>query len=166
MFSRWLEESASYHAQLFQTLLKIYSHFVSYPFSFNKRRPNSQRSNPICCLPYMDNTMPADALATLGAGHQQAWYWPAKPEYTVSSITRVNILLTLRVNILLTLNVRGPSYLGLTRSISWLLMPWLLTSPGHQQPWYWLYGIFRFFSYLRKCFKYLCQINVEEWHKM
>ena len=22
-------------------------------------------------------------------------------------------------------------------SISWLLMPWLLTSPGHQQPWYW-----------------------------
>ena len=25
------------------------------------------------------------------------------------------------------------------RSISWLLMPWLLTSPGHQQPWYWLY---------------------------
>ena len=36
----------------------------------------------------------------------------------------------------LTLNVRGPSYLGLTRSISWLLMPWLLTSPGHQQPRY------------------------------
>ena len=40
---------------------------------------------------------------------------------------------------LLTLNVQGPSYLSLTRSISWLLMPWLLTSPGHQQPWYWLY---------------------------
>ena len=39
----------------------------------------------------------------------------------------------------LTLNVRGPSYLGLTRSISWLLMSWLLASPGHQQPWYWLY---------------------------
>ena len=27
----------------------------------------------------------------------------------------------------LTLNVWGPSYLGLNRSISWLLMPWLLT---------------------------------------
>ena len=26
--------------------------------------------------------------------------------------------------------MRGPSYLGLTRSISWLLMPWLLMSPG------------------------------------
>ena len=64
-----------------------------------------------------------------------------------------------------TLNVRGPSYLCLTRSISWQLMPWLLTSPGHQQPWYWLYRICRSFSYLRKCLKYLCQVNVEEWHK-
>ena len=36
----------------------------------------------------------------------------------------------------LTLNVRVPSYLGLTRSISWLLMPWLLMSRAHQQPWY------------------------------
>ena len=38
--------------------------------------------------------------------------------------------------ICVTLNVQGPSYLGLTRSISWLLMPWLFTSLGHQQPWY------------------------------
>ena len=45
-------------------------------------------------------------------------------------------------------------------------MPWLLTSPGHQQPWHWLYRICWSFSYLRKCFKYLCQINMEEWHKM
>ena len=67
---------------------------------------------------------------------------------------------------LLTLNVRGPSYLGLTWSISWLLMPWLLTSPGHQEPWYWLYWICRFLSYFRKDFKYLCYTNVEEWHKM
>ena len=43
----------------------------------------------------------------------------------------------------LTLNVRGPSYLDLTRSIRWLLMPWLLMSPGHQQPWYWLCRISR-----------------------
>ena len=52
----------------------------------------------------------------------------------------------------LTLNVRGPGYLGLTRSISWLLMLWLLTSPGHQQPWYWLpvCWICRSWSYLRK----------------
>ena len=59
------------------------------------------------------------------------------------------------------LNVRGPSYLGFIRSMSWLLMTWLLTSPGHQQPWYWLYKICMSFSYLRKCFKYMCQISVE-----
>ena len=51
---------------------------------------------------------------------------------------------------LLTLNVRGPSSLGLTRSIPWLLMPWLLTSPGQQQPWYWLCRICRSWSYVRK----------------
>ena len=63
----------------------------------------------------------------------------------------------------LTLNVRGPGYLGLTRSISWLLMPWLLTSPGYQQPWYWLpvCRICRSWSYLRKDINYLCHINVE-----
>ena len=65
-----------------------------------------------------------------------------------------------------TLNVRGPSYLGLTRSISWLLMPWLLTSPGHQQPWYWLCRRGRFLSYLGKNFNYLRRINVAKWHKM
>ena len=52
--------------------------------------------------------------------------------------------------------MQGPSYLSLTRSLSWLLMPWLLTSPGHQQPWYWLCRIGRFLSYLRKDFNYLC----------
>ena len=66
----------------------------------------------------------------------------------------------------LTLTVRGLSYLGLTRSISRLLMPWLLTSPGHQQPWYWLCRICRSWSYFRKDFEYLCHINVELWHKM
>ena len=64
----------------------------------------------------------------------------------------------------LTLNVRGPSQLGLTRSISWLLMPWLLASPGHQQPWYWLCRIGRSLSYSGRNFNYLCLISVEEWH--
>ena len=56
----------------------------------------------------------------------------------------------------LTLNVRGPSYFSLTRSISWLLMPWLLASPGYQQPWYWLCRIGRSLPYLRRNFNYLC----------
>ena len=38
----------------------------------------------------------------------------------------------------LTFNMWEPSYLDLTRSISWLLMTWFLVSPGHQQAWYWL----------------------------
>ena len=62
----------------------------------------------------------------------------------------------------LTLYVRGPSYLGLSRSISWLLMPWLLTSPGHQQPLYWLCRIGRSLSNSRRNFNYLCLINVEK----
>ena len=33
----------------------------------NRRRPISEWSHPICYLSYTDNTMPADALATLGA---------------------------------------------------------------------------------------------------
>ena len=53
-------------------------------------------------------------------------------------------------NTLITLNMRGPSYLGLTRSISWLLMLWLLVSPGHPEQWYWLCRIGRSLSYLRK----------------
>ena len=49
---------------------------------------------------------------------------------------------------------------------TWLLMPWLLASPGHQQPWYWLCRICRSLSYSRRNFNYLCLISVEEWHKM
>ena len=66
----------------------------------------------------------------------------------------------------LTLSMQGPSYLGLIRSISWLLMPRLLASPGHQQPWYWLCEIGRTWSSMRKDSNYLCHVNVEEWHKM
>ena len=66
----------------------------------------------------------------------------------------------------LTLNVRGQSYLGLIRSMSWLLMPWLHASPGHQHQWYWLRRMGKFVSYLRTDFNYMCHVNVEEWYKM
>ena len=65
-----------------------------------------------------------------------------------------------------TLNIRGASYLSWTRSASWLLMPWLLASPGHQQPWYWLCITGRSLPYLRKDFNDLCHVNAEEWCKM
>ena len=85
-------------------------------------------TNPsTCCLPYTANTMPTDALATLGARASAGMVLtPAsapKPEYSVTNITRVNIS---------TLPLPSPEYLGRTRSIPLLLMSWLLASPGHQ----------------------------------
>ena len=93
------------------------------------------------------------------------WLMPSNYKFVfMLSSHLVYVLMTSSQVTLLTLNVQGPSYLGLTRSISWLLMPWLLMSPGHQQPWYWLYRIWRSFSYLRKDFKYLCHMhNVPDW---
>ena len=38
--------------------------YISYWVLFNRRRPDSQCSNPTCCVSYTINTMPADALAT------------------------------------------------------------------------------------------------------
>ena len=63
----------------------------------------------------------------------------------------------------LSLNARGPNYSGSTLSISWLLMPWLLASPGHQQPWYWLciVRICKFLSYTRKDFSYMSHVSVD-----
>ena len=60
----------------------------------------------------------------------------------------------------------GLSYPGLTVSISWLLMPWLLASPGHQHPWCWLCKLGKSLSYMRKDFNYLCHVIVEEWYKL
>ena len=36
-----------------------------------------------------------------------------------------------------------PEHSDQTVSIPWLLMAWRLGSPGHQQPWYWKYRVFR-----------------------
>ena len=65
-------------------------------------------------------------------------------------------------SLILTLNVQWPSHLDLTMSISWLLMPWLLTSPGHQQLWYWLCRICKSWSYLKTSSSLLFLYLVEE----
>ena len=57
----------------------------------------------------------------------------------------------------------GNGGISLIRSISWLLMPWLLASPGHQQPRYWLCKIGKSLSYTRRDSKYLCHLRVVEW---
>ena len=68
-----------------------------------------------------------------------------------------------KIQYLLILNMREPIYLGLTISISWLLMPWLLASAGNQQPWYWLCKLHRSLSYMRKDFNYLYHDSMKEW---
>ena len=84
------------------------------------------------------------------------FYWLMKLQ-KISSENKICVICVIHFHpdmmfytVVLTLNVRGPSYLGLTRSWSWLLMPWLLTSPGHHQQWYWLYAVYRSLSYSRK----------------
>ena len=52
------------HLKIIKDVFAI--HIISW-ILFDRRRPTSQWSNPTYCLPYTDNTMPADALATLGA---------------------------------------------------------------------------------------------------
>ena len=51
-----------------------------------------------------------------------------------------------------------PKYFETTKSISWLLMPWLLASPEHRQLWYWLYMINMSSSSIIKDFNYLHQL--------
>ena len=46
----------------------------------------------------------------------------------------------------LTLILLRPEYIGRTRSMTWLLMPWLLASPGYQQQCHWLCRTPRFLS--------------------
>ena len=68
----------------------------------------------------------------------------------------------------LTLQVLKTEYSGMTRSISWLPMPWLLASPGHQQPWYmyWLCRINCSLSFRKRITTYSCHHIVEKLYKM
>ena len=48
-------------------------------------------------------------------------------------------------------------YFGQTRAKLWLLIPWFLASPEHQQPWYWLCRIARSVSPIRKNLNHMHQ---------
>ena len=60
----------------------------------------------------------------------------------------------------------APAYYRKTRSISILLMPWLLASPGHQQPWYWLCVMSIFLSSVWVNFNNLRCFCFEDWCEM
>ena len=56
-------------------------------------------------------------------------------------------------------------YSRITWWISWLVMPWILASSGHQQSQYWLCRINRWLSSTMKDFNYLCHLSGEKWQK-
>ena len=61
----------------------------------------------------------------------------------------------------LTLPVLKLEYSSQTGSIPLLLMPWFLTSPSHQQPWFWLCKkVARCLSSVRTNSIYLCHFEV------
>ena len=57
----------------------------------------------------------------------------------------------------LTLLMLKLEYFGQTRAKLWLLIPWFLASPEHQQPWYWLCRITRSVSSIRKNLNHMHQ---------
>ena len=63
-----------------------------------------------------------------------------------------------------TLLMLRPEYSGQTRLTTlWLLIPWLLASPGHQQPWYWLCAVWKALSSFGVNFRNMQRFDVEEW---
>ena len=102
----------------------------------------------ICCILLAVTHLPLNKMAAIS----QAMFSDASRGDEIKCSLRYS----------LTLNVRGV-IAGLTRSISWLLMPWLLASPGHHHPWYWHHKMGSFLSSLRYNFNYLCHISTEEW---
>ena len=58
---------------------------------FMRRRPNSQWSNPNCCLFYIDNAMPADVLATLGARASAGMVMIPEPEYSSPASEEISL---------------------------------------------------------------------------
>ena len=55
----------------------------------------------------------------------------------------------------------GDGIIRLWGSVPYLLMPWLLKSPEHQQAWYWLYGTANMSTCSRVNFVYLRQAKSE-----
>ena len=84
---------------------------------------------------------------------------PLSEPMMVSLVTHICVTRPQRVN------GRRPIYPDLMRSISWLRMPWLLASPGHQHPCYGLYKTGMYFSYTRNMFIYQCHVVWGKYYK-
>ena len=67
--------------------------------------------------------------------HRNAWCWETFSSAEILRVTWAKCVIC---------DMAYPTYLVLIKSISWLLMPWLLASPGQQQQRYWLCEIGKF----------------------
>ena len=86
----------------------------------------------------------------------------ASPHKSVAMLS-IDFITEMHQNNQLTYLVLKPKYFMQSRSILWLLIPWLFVLPGHQQPWYWICRINGSLSSTRKDFNYLCHIRIVKW---
>ena len=78
------------------------------------------------CIPVISNLKQTKARFT------QTWW-----ENTFTTISCLAVCPQRILHMLFSVeNYSWPNYCDSTYSILWLLMPWLLASPGHQHPWY------------------------------
>ena len=56
-----------------------------------QKSPDSQTGNPTCCLSILSIPFLLMPWRLKKLGHQQSWYWPNKPEYSISSIRRAKL---------------------------------------------------------------------------
>ena len=64
-----------------------------------------------------------------------------------------------------TLLIMRPKSSEITYSIPWLLIPWLLEAPGHQQPQHWQHIMSESWLFMRNGFYNLCHFQSQKWQK-
>ena len=88
----------------------------------------------------------------------------ASLRYSIICLLWYQVMLSLRVSTFHGIGIVLPHYSSQIKSIPWLLMTWVLVSPGHQQTWFRLYGVNKSLLSTKK--DYLLLPSVEKWLKL
>ena len=80
--------------------------------------------------------------------------------HTQNRVMSDRAITELNCNLLQVSNISSRFLTRITRSIPWLMMPWLLPSPGHHQLWHWIYRINGPLSSTTWYFKYTRAVSV------
>ena len=89
--------------------------------------------------------------------HKHLFVWRLGADLVPSHHLNPSAILTLLLSL---------EYYGQIRSILWLLMAWLSTSPDHQQQWYWFRRINGSLSFKWMDFNYLHNLPIHQWIQM